>query len=325
LTGRGTLKPPFVRSLTDAEEPGSSLSPQLMRDGRELAATLPDLLIEARRVALTVAAGWHGRRQSGPGETFWQYRPFITGESIAGIDWRRSARDDHLYIREQEWESAHTVWLWPDLSPSMAFRSSLSNVTKRDRALVLTLALADLLSRGGERVGMPGVLRPAANRDAAERLGAALMHVRPDGALPGDTPLGRFSDIVVFADLLDPLDEIEAFVRHAADAGTRGHLIQILDPVEETFPFTGRSEFRDPESGLRVLAGRAEEWRAAYGERLKARREALQRLVGRIGWSMILHHTDRPAAEPLLSLHRRLTDGGNDAAARASGNGGGRR
>ncbi len=311
-------------SGSDTPAAATGAVPKLLRDGRSLAATLPDLLMEARRVALTVSSGWHGRRQGGPGETFWQYRPFVTGEAIAAIDWRRSARDDHLYIREQEWESAHTVWLWADLSASMAFRSTIARATKRDRALVLLLALADLLAAGGERVGMPGILNPLASRDAAERLATALIHARADSALPHAAPVGRFSDMVVFADLLDPIDEIEAFVRRLSDAGTRGHLIQILDPVEESFPFSGRTEFRDPETGMRVVAGRAEEWRAAYGERLAARREALRRLTQRIGWSFIVHHTDRPASEPLLGLHRRLSEVGADFAdAAVAGSAGG--
>src|SRR6185295_4669062 len=107
--------------------------------------------IEARRVAATVIAGWHGRRVAGRGETFWQFRPFIPGETASGIDWRRSARDDHFYVREKEWEAAHLVWLWQDLSTSMAFRSRLATVGKRDRGMVFLLALAELLAAAGER------------------------------------------------------------------------------------------------------------------------------------------------------------------------------
>jgi len=94
-----------------------------LTEAKGIAEAMPEMLIEARRVALTVLAGWHGRRTSGRGETFWQFRPFVTGEAAAAIDWRRSARDDHLYVREKEWEAVHTVWLWADLSASMDFRS----------------------------------------------------------------------------------------------------------------------------------------------------------------------------------------------------------
>src|SRR5690606_27838770 len=62
-----------------------------LAEARTLAAALPDLLVEARRISASVLAGWHGRRRAGPGETFWQFRTFTPGEPAAGIDWRRSA------------------------------------------------------------------------------------------------------------------------------------------------------------------------------------------------------------------------------------------
>src|SRR5215831_7756020 len=92
-------------------------------EAHTLAATIPRLILEARRVAATVIHGLHGRRRAGSGENFWQYRRFVSGEPAQRVDWRRSARDDHLYVREQEWEAAHTIWLWPDRSASMAFAS----------------------------------------------------------------------------------------------------------------------------------------------------------------------------------------------------------
>src|SRR5712672_4009089 len=93
---------------------------------RKLAARVPRLILEARRVASTVIHGLHGRRRAGSGENFWQFRRFMSGEPAARVDWRRSARDDHLYVREHDWEAAHTVWLWPDRSPSMNFKSTLA-------------------------------------------------------------------------------------------------------------------------------------------------------------------------------------------------------
>src|SRR5438105_5587626 len=112
-----------------------------MGDGRTLAATMPRLILEARRVAATVIHGLHGRRRAGPGENFWQYRRFVSGEPASRVDWRRSARDEHLYVREREWEAAHTVWIWPDRSPSMMFASPRIPDTKLDRTLVIGFAL----------------------------------------------------------------------------------------------------------------------------------------------------------------------------------------
>src|SRR5471032_3474535 len=143
--------------------------------GRTLADAMPRLILEARRVAATVIHGLHGRRRAGPGENFWQYRRFMSGEPASNVDWRRSARDDHLYVREREWEAAHTVWIWPDLSPSMEFASPLVWETKRDRALVLAFALGEVLVEGGERVGIPGLMRPSASRNIIEKLAETIV------------------------------------------------------------------------------------------------------------------------------------------------------
>ncbi len=86
------------------------------------------LLVEAHRIAATVILGVHGRKRSGPGETFWQYRPYSFGDNVQQIDWHRSARSDRVFIRENEWEAANTLWLWASPSISMTFQSHLASV-----------------------------------------------------------------------------------------------------------------------------------------------------------------------------------------------------
>ena len=63
-------------------------------ESRTLAASLPRLVLEARRIAANVIHGLHGRRRAGAGESFWQYRRFVSGEPSQNVDWRRSARDE---------------------------------------------------------------------------------------------------------------------------------------------------------------------------------------------------------------------------------------
>src|SRR5487761_1983613 len=149
---------------------------QATGSGRMLADAMPRLILEARRVAATVIHGLHGRRRAGPGENFWQYRRFMSGEPASRVDWRRSARDDHLYVREQEWEASHTVWIWPYRSPSMDFASALVTDSKLDRALVVAFALAEVLVQGGERVGIPGLMRPPASRNVIDKMAQAIVH-----------------------------------------------------------------------------------------------------------------------------------------------------
>lgn len=276
---------------------------------RQRAALVPDLLIEARRVVNTVIAGWHGRRKRGIGENFWQFRPYVEGEAIARIDWRRSARDDHTYIRDREWEAAHTVWLWADPSASMLYQSQAASVSKDSRALVLALALAELLSRSGERIAWPGLTDPFSARNGAERLAAQMLHAAHLPTRPDLSAMKRFSDIVLISDFLDPVDETKEWLDELAGRGVRAHLIEIADPAEEDFPYTGRTEFQDPETGVKLTAGRAETLREDYRNLYSARRSELSAWARKLGWSYTVNHTDRLASDALVRVHLAMSAG----------------
>lgn len=280
----------------------------------DLARRLPGLIVSAKEVAATVMHGVHGRRRAGTGETFWQFRPFTFGEASARIDWRRSARDDRLYVREREWEAAHTVWIWTDRSPSMAYVSDLAMQPKIDRALVLGLALSDCLVRGGERVGIPGLTRAFAARDIVERLAERMAEeaTRPDfvpAELPPSDALAPRTQAVIISDFLSDPEEIATTMRSMASRGARGHLVMITDPVEETFPFSGHTEFRDVDSPARLRVGEAQSFRSAYMQRLSEHRAFLREAARARGWTFALHRTDRPASEALLALRMQLEAG----------------
>jgi uncharacterized protein (DUF58 family) len=283
---------------------------KLEGEAQSLAARLPELLLEALRVANTVAHGIHGRRRPGTGETFWQFRQFQGSDPATVIDWRRSASSDTLYVREREWEASHTFWLWPDLSPSMAFRSHLSTVSKHDRALVLALASAEMLVRAGERIALLGLTPPMASRKATSRMAEALAASARSGvaseSLPPKARLSRFSSAILFGDFLDPPEAIARRLNEMAENDVQGHLVQVLDPAEEALAYEGRMEFRSPEGGERWIADRVESLRGEYQKRLTEHRARIEEAARRIGWSFLVHHTDRPAAEPLLSLIMRL-------------------
>jgi uncharacterized protein (DUF58 family) len=268
---------------------------------------MPRLVLEARRVAATVIHGLHGRRRAGSGENFWQYRRFVSGEPAQNVDWRRSARDDHLYEREREWEASHTVWLWPDRSPSMAFTSHLSNDSKLERALVVALALAEVLVQGGERVGIPGLMRPTASRNVIEKMAEAVLHdtgERP--SLPPSFAPSPLAEVVVLSDLWSPIAEVQATISQLSASGAHGHVVQIVDPAEESFPYSGRVEFVEPEGAGSVTAGRAETWRSDYQGLIGRHRDAIRAETDLRGWSFAIHRTDRPASELLLALYARM-------------------
>jgi len=159
----------------------------LRRRAGELAAPLPPLLADADRLAATVLLGEHGRRRSGVGDEFWQYRPAHEGDEARMIDWRRSARSDVHFIRQKEWQAAQNVMLWVDNAQSMGFSSDKNLPAKGDRARSLALALAILLVRGGERVGLTGGDTPPRTGEAQlSRLAEAMLRERaaPDFGAP---------------------------------------------------------------------------------------------------------------------------------------------
>ncbi len=273
-------------------------------ESRTLAASLPRLVLEARRIAANVIHGLHGRRRAGSGESFWQYRRFVSGEPSQNVDWRRSARDDHLYVREQEWEAAHTVWIWPDRSPSMAFASKQARESKLERSLIVAFALAELLVAGGERVGIPGLMSPTASRSVIDKMAQAMLHDEAQRmSLPPSFVPSALAEIVVLGDFWSPISEIRTMLTGLSGSGAHGTLVQIVDPAEETFPYSGRVEFVEPEGFGVITAGRAESWAQDYTVRLALHRDQIRNETDKLDWLFTTHSTDRSAAELLLFLH----------------------
>ncbi len=287
----------------------------LQQGARELARMLPALMVDVRRTASTMAPGIHGRRKAGAGETFWQYRPYSTSDAARRIDWRKSARSDRLFVRETEWEAAHTVWFWPDMSASMAVRSNAAPTSKQYRALLLALALADLLAGAGEKVGAWGAGRTHSAHRAVENLARDCLEAvdwsREDQNTPPPAPASLpGADAVFLSDFMTALAPLDRAFRAMAARGIRGHLLQILDPAEENLPFSGRVEFHDPEGTGSLVIGRAQSIRDRYRQRLADHREGLVAIARRCGWSFSVHHTDAAPAPALLALYQALSRDG---------------
>ncbi|MGO7616488.1 DUF58 domain-containing protein, partial [Rhizobium ruizarguesonis] len=67
--------------------------------------------------------------------------------------------------------------------------------------------------------------------------------------------------------------------------GLRGHVVEIADPAEEIFPYSVRTEFTDPESGAKLVSGRAEHIREAYRNAYLSRRDSLGQSLRHLGWT----------------------------------------
>jgi uncharacterized protein (DUF58 family) len=172
-----------------------------------------------------------------------------------------------------------------------------------------------LLARAGERVGWLGLTRPILSRHAAEKLGTALLSVPAQEQLPPPDSVRNWSELVLFSDFLSEPESLRERLEPFAHNGARGHLIQIVDPVEEIFPYSGRVEFADPESGARFTAGNAGTLERDYRELFRSHVETVRKIANSLRWNHILHHTDKPASHALTSLHLLLTVQDRGAAA----------
>jgi uncharacterized protein (DUF58 family) len=259
-----------------------------------LAGDLPGLLLDARRLAAN-APGFHGRRRSGQGEAFWQYRDHRAEDGARMVDWRRSARGDRYYVREREREAAQTAWFWIDPDPGFNWTADTQRATKLYRARTLALALATLLSRGGEQVGVLG--QPArAGARAVDRLAIDMSAPMRDAEAPSRSAL------IFMSDFYAPVETWRARIAAAASGGASGALVIIADPAEEEFPFRGRTLFREPGGKREMLLGRAEAARDEYAERLETHRRAIRALGAQFGFPALTHRTDHSAAPALAML-----------------------
>lgn len=275
-----------------------------------LSGRLPPLIVSAEHLANSLLPGAHGRRRAGQGAEFWQFRPYGAEDAAHRIDWRRSARGDDLYVRENEWQAARAVTLWVDPGAAMQFSGDKSRDTKSARARLLALALGLVLLRGGERVGLAqDGLAPRSGRVQAEALSLALAseaaeaeeHLAPqlDAAPAG-------GHVILFSDFLGDLAPIEAALAQASQRGMRGILVQVLDPVEEHFPFEGRTRFESMSGHLSFETLRARDLRGDYARRLAERKDQLQALARSSGWFTTTLHTDKAPDAGLLWLYHAL-------------------
>ena len=274
---------------------------------RQLSAMMPGLLVNARKIATTLIHGTHGRKRAGPGETFWQFRPYGNLEPAHRIDWRRSASSDQLFVRENEWDTAHTFWIWIDLNPSMWFQSREAKMTKAERACLLGLALAEVLVRSGERVGVLGTKRPSMARDIVEQIAERLLFGMKNGAfetgLPPSQRVRRFSEVILISDFLGDEAELIQQIQQFGGRQVSGALMHIIDPVEESFPFAGRVEFEDMQQAERIVIENAQESRVAYQAAFSGRKAKLEAVCQPLNWGYLQHHTDRTARQGLLHLY----------------------
>ena len=156
---------------------------------------------------------------------------------------------------------------------------------------------------------MLGAERPPFHgRNAPSRLleAMSLDPIESEGPPAAQLPAG--AKTVLFSDFYYDEETISERVSDLASAGVDGAIVQIIDPYEEEFPFSGRVRFADSANSDHLVIGDTTKIRSDYHDIFNAHRQAMHDLAAHIGWTFIAHRTDQPAHTALLALYTALSD-----------------
>ena len=275
---------------------------RLRAEAESLAADLPDLTTLSNDRP-TAQPGGAPRQRAGHGEDFWQYRSQTPEDSAAAIDWRRSATGDDFYIREHELQTARLLEIGIHASAGFDWTGDDGGrFTKADEARVILTALALRFVEDGDLAAVLGSGKRAAR---SSQLSATLIEDTIPPAFSEDIPSIRrdASYVVLASDFYGDVDKLKIWMERSAATGTKGILLQVVDPLEAEFPFSGRVKFSRPGSLKDRIFGRTEGLKEDYLERFNARQALVKDLAQKFGWTFETHivgEPRRPVAFKLL-------------------------
>ncbi len=293
----------------------------LRQQSEEASESLPALQAIAEKAVASILHGDHSQSKPGMGEKFWQYREYVQGDRPQDIDWRQTAKTEHVFIRQKEWQTTQTSVFWCSQNPSMEFASSKKRPSKITAARVLTLALGIMMTRAGEQIGTFGSRKSGRSQNALQDLGLKITEdIRTRASLPDPKifDLPRHAFFVQIGDFLDPIEDIESCFKNFSAQSSGGFVIQVLDPAEINLPYDGRVLFEDKSHGLRQQIDNVASVRSAYKAKIAAHIEEVHKLCKEHHWHHVLHTTDTDYRETLSTIwmamsHEHLVALGNAA------------
>ena len=271
----------------------------------EVLAGIADLELVARIIAEGLVSGLHRSPFHGYSAEFSQYRHYRPGDDLKYVDWKLVARTDRLYTKQFRETTNMASAIVLDTSASMDFPSSLS---KFRYAVVAAAALAHLISRQGDAIGLLAgdrFLPPRAGRQHLRGLLAGLSSLHAAGSWSVADHVRRASErlkrrglLLVFSDFYDDEERTLAELRRASRMGHEVVLFQILSREEIELPYRRDLEFTDLESGksLAINAGLA---RREYKDAVAAFLERWHGRAGAEGFQYSLIVTDTPPERAL--------------------------
>ncbi len=286
-------------------------------------AALGHLELVARWVVDGFLTGLHRSPRKGFSVEFAEHRPYQPGDDLRYLDWRIAARADRWVVKQFEEETNTRAMLVLDVSASMHWTGDATRLTKLAYAEHLLGALALLLLRQRDAVGLVraddalrSVVPPTSRRGQWFRLAASLS--AGGGGSGSDLVAGlgqaahlvrRPGFVVLVSDLLVEPEPVLTQLRTLRARGHEVLVLHVLDPVERDFPEGAEALFTDPESGAAVPAMPAD-IRSAYQETVRHALDAWRTGLVQVGARYALAMTDQPFGQPLRALVRATGRGG---------------
>jgi uncharacterized protein (DUF58 family) len=284
-------------------------------------AAIGDLELVSKRIVDGTISGLHRSPFHGYSAEFSQYRHYRPGDDLKYIDWKLFARTDRLYTKQFRETTNLVCQIAFDVSASMDYAST-GGVTKFQYARLLASALAYLVSRQGDSVGLvtyaDDLRQYLPSRGGQAHLHSLLLALGR-AACGGETnsaaALGRTIDLlkrrgllVVISDLYDERPDVERALMRAAHIGHDVILFHVLTRDEVELPFGDDVEIEDPETGQIVLSnGRAAA--APYRDAISGFLERWRTRSATYGVDYVRLFTDQPLDAGLRAYLRRRTAG----------------
>lgn len=276
-------------------------------------ASLGRMEIVAKWVVDGFLQGLHRSPRKGFSVEFAEFRPYQPGDDLRYIDWKIVARADKWMVKQFEEETNMRAAIVLDVSKSMDWRGAPSRLTKLAYAEQVVAALALLLIRQKDAVGLirydetlRSVIPPRARNVQWRRIVKAL----EEGGAGNDSDMSaalmqagklvsRPGLVILVSDLL--VDE-EATINALKVVRAGGHgvtVLHIMDPSERDFDVSPEAIFVDPERDALRLPATASEVREAYRTTVDQAIADWRSRLAALGVGYEVVFTDSPFGVPL--------------------------
>lgn len=225
---------------------------------------LKNMQLRARMVVEGFMVGLHKSPYHGFSVEFAEHRPYMDGDPLRNLDWKVYAKTDRMYVKQYEEETNLKSYILLDVSNSMNYGSG--SITKFQYASYLAAALSFLMIQQRDAVGLAEYdtelrtyLPPRSVHSYLNVILSQLEKTEPSAQTDIGKNLHRVAErisrrglIIVLSDLMDEPEQILSGLRHFRHNGHEVLVLQILDPREVDFAFSGDVKFKDLETGVEL-------------------------------------------------------------------------